>query len=159
MGLLSFIKTAGAKLFGHDPEKELREKAAEAQQKIRDHISGYDLHIEDLQVLVEGTTVTLSGLAENLATKQKAVVAAGNVEGVEAVNDMITVKPSEAEVAVAASPEPRYHTVEKGDTLSKIAKTVYGDPMKYPVIFEANRPMLSHPDKIYPGQVLVIPAI
>jgi len=159
MGLLSFIKTAGAKLFGHDPEKELREKAAEAQQKIFDHIASYNLHIQDLQVQVEGSTVTLSGTADDLATKQKAIVAAGNVEGIEGVNDLITVKPTQAEVEVAAAPEPRYHTVEKGDTLSKIAKEVYGDPMKYPVIFEANRPMLTHPDKIYPGQVLVIPAI
>ena len=50
------------------------------------------------------------------------------------------------------------HTVVSGDTLSKIAKTFYGDAMKYPVIFEANKPMLSSPDKIYPGQVLRIPA-
>ena len=59
------------------------------------------------------------------------------------------------------TPEPpaRFHTVVGGDTLSKIAKEQYGDPMKYPVIFEANRPMLSDPDKIYPGQVLRIPAL
>ena len=74
----------------------------------------------------------------------------GNVEGVEAVNDQMGV----------ASPEPeaQFHTVVKGDTLSKIAKEAYGDAMKYPVIFEAKKPMLSHPDKIYPGQVLRIPA-
>ena len=46
-----------------------------------------------------------------------------------------------------------------GDSLSKIAKEHYGNAMKYPVIFEANKPMLEHPDKIYPGQVLRIPAI
>jgi nucleoid-associated protein YgaU len=49
------------------------------------------------------------------------------------------------------------HTVVKGDTLSKIAKAQYGDAMKDPVIFEANRPMIEDPDKIYPGQVLRIP--
>ena len=53
----------------------------------------------------------------------------------------------------------RFHTVMRGDTLSKIAKNFYGDAMKYPLIFEANKPMLSHPDKIYPGQVLRIPPI
>ena len=56
-------------------------------------------------------------------------------------------------------PEAVFHTVVSGDTLSKIAKKVYGNAMKYPVIFEANKPMLSHPDKIYPGQVLRIPAL
>ena len=55
-------------------------------------------------------------------------------------------------------PEAQFHTVEKGDSLSKIAKKYYGNAMKYPVIFEANKPMLTDPDKIYPGQVLRIPA-
>ena len=53
----------------------------------------------------------------------------------------------------------QFHTVVSGDSLSKIAKEFYGDAMKYPVIFEANKPMLTHPDKIYPGQVLRIPPL
>jgi nucleoid-associated protein YgaU len=57
----------------------------------------------------------------------------------------------------APEPEARFYTVAKGDTLSKIAKAEYGDANAYPAIFEANRPMLSHPDRIYPGQVLRIP--
>lgn len=48
--------------------------------------------------------------------------------------------------------------MKSGDTLSKIAKDMYGDADKYPQIFEANKPMLKDPDKIYPGQVLRIPA-
>ena len=56
-------------------------------------------------------------------------------------------------------PEAQFHTVVSGDTLGKIAKKYYGNAMKYPVIFEANKPMLTHPDKIYPGQVLRIPAL
>ena len=59
--------------------------------------------------------------------------------------------------ASAAEPEAQFHTVVRGDTLSAIAKKFYGDANKYPVIFEANKPMLSHPDKIYPGQMLRIP--
>jgi nucleoid-associated protein YgaU len=60
-----------------------------------------------------------------------------------------------------SAPEPaaQFHTVASGESLSLIAKKYYGDAMKYPVIFEANKPMLSDPDKIYPGQVLRIPAI
>jgi len=56
-------------------------------------------------------------------------------------------------------PEAQFYTVVSGDTLGKIAKAHYGNAMKYPVIFEANTPMLSDPDKIYPGQVLRIPAL
>lgn len=58
-----------------------------------------------------------------------------------------------------AQPEAKFHTVVSGDNLSKLAKQFYGDANKYPVIFEANKPMLKHPDKIYPGQVLRIPAL
>ncbi|HEX7719895.1 MAG TPA: LysM peptidoglycan-binding domain-containing protein, partial [Woeseiaceae bacterium] len=54
-------------------------------------------------------------------------------------------------------PESNFYTVKSGDTLSKIAREVYGNASKYPVIFEANKPMLSNPDRIYPGQVLRIP--
>ena len=58
-----------------------------------------------------------------------------------------------------AAPKATFYTVQSGDTLSKIAKEHYGDAMKYPVIFEANKPMLEHPDKIYPGQQLRIPPL
>ena len=61
---------------------------------------------------------------------------------------------------LAVNPDhPDRYTVVKGDYLSKIAKRVYGDAMKYNIIFDANRPMLSDPNKIYPGQVLVIPPL
>jgi nucleoid-associated protein YgaU len=53
--------------------------------------------------------------------------------------------------------ESQYHLVSRGDTLSAIAKQFYGNANAYMQIFEANKPMLSHPDKIYPGQVLRIP--
>jgi len=56
-----------------------------------------------------------------------------------------------------AREEATYYTVKSGDTLSAISKQVYGDANKYNAIFEANKPMLTHPDKIYPGQVLIIP--
>jgi len=71
------------------------------------------------------------------------------VEGVAKVNDELT-------VAQPAS-ESRYYTVVKGDTLSKIAKEQYGNANDYMKIFEANKPMLSNPDRIYPGQQLRIP--
>jgi len=93
--------------------------------------------------------VTVSGLAADQATKEKEVLCYGNVERVAHVNDMMTV--------ATPADESKYYTVVKGDTLSKIAKEFYGNANKYPQIFEANKPMLTHPDKIYPGQLLRIP--
>jgi nucleoid-associated protein YgaU len=75
----------------------------------------------------------------------------GNTQGVARVDDQMTVETPE--------PEATFYTVERGDTLSAIAKEHYGDATKYPVIFEANRPMLEDPDRIYPGQVLRIPPL
>ena len=96
------------------------------------------------------STVLVSGVAPDQATKEKIVLCCGNVHGVEQVSDLLTV----AEPA----DESQYHTVERGDTLSAIAKKVYGNANAYMKIFEANTPMLGHPDKIYPGQLLRIPS-
>lgn len=76
-------------------------------------------------------------------------MAAGNVEGISKVDESLK--------AADDKPEGKFHTVAKGDTLWAIAEKSYGDGSKYMTIFEANKPMLSHPDKIYPGQVLRIP--
>ena len=81
--------------------------------------------------------------------REKILLALGNVEGVAEVDDTISV--------IVPAPEAKLHTVVSGDTLSKIAKTYYGNANDYNRIFEANKPMLSHPDKIYVGQVLRIP--
>ena len=90
------------------------------------------------------------GMNCRMDTKRKILLALGNVEGVGEVEDRITV------TAPAVAPA-RFVTVKKGDTLSAIAKAEYGNANAYMKIFEANKPMLSHPDKIYPGQVLRIP--
>lgn len=168
MGLFSFIKDAGEKLFGHKEaqaatiELEKRPSDAATQEKvnqlnrqaadgIKTYIQKQNLSADDLNVTFDGATGTVSvfGKAPNQETKEKIVLCCGNVEGVGAVNDQMSVS--------APEPEATFHTVVRGDTLSKIAQAVYGDAMKYPAIFEANKPMLSHPDKIYPGQVLRIP--
>ncbi|HPO17850.1 MAG TPA: peptidoglycan-binding protein LysM [Rubrivivax sp.] len=164
MGLFSFIKEAGEKLFGKGEAKAAQEAAAKAPspentaalnaaaaKAIADYLATQSLKVEDLKVGFDGasTTVTVSGVAADQATKEKVLLCCGNVHGVSAVNDQLTVK--------ASAPEAQWHTVVSGDNLSKIAKKFYGDANKYPLIFEANKPMLSHPDKIYPGQMLRIP--
>ncbi len=160
MGLLSFIQDAGEKLFGSGEAKAAEptsgsDSAANsaAANAIKDYIHSQKLDAKDLQVAFNPTdsSVTVGGEAADQETREKIVLCCGNVAGVGQVHDELTV----------ASPteESSFHTVVKGDTLSKIAKTVYGNAMKYPVIFEANKPMLKDPDKIYPGQVLRIPPL
>jgi nucleoid-associated protein YgaU len=94
-------------------------------------------------------TATVSGQAQDQATREKVLLCCGNIQSVEHVNDQMTVA-QQAE-------EAKFYTVKSGDTLSKISKEMYGDANKYNQIFEANRPMLTSPDKIYPGQMLRIP--
>lgn len=152
MGLMSFLKGVGEKVFKKDevvaatPEAEpLRASALLA------HIKGLGLPYNTIAVKTVGDTVILEGEVAKQEDSEKIALSVGNVEGVAVVDNRMTV----AEPA----PEAKFHTVVKGDSLSKIAKEYYGDMMKYPVIFEANKPMLAHPDKIYPGQVLRIPAL
>lgn len=152
MGLLSFFKGVGEKIFGKSQEAETPEKTEELKAgALLQHVKSLGLAYNTLTVKVSGHTVTIEGEVENQEDAEKIALAVGNVESVESVNNNMTVK--------APAPEAQYHTVEKGDWLSKIAEKYYGDPTKYNVIFEANKPMLTHPDKIYPGQVLRIPAL
>jgi len=150
MGLISFLKGAGEKVFGKSDETLEKEKA----EAIVKHINKYGLNVKELLVTVDGETVTLNGEVSSVLERNRVVVVTGNVEGISSVNDNLVLNVPEPE-----APEKQYYTVVKGDYLSKISKRVYGDAMKYNIIFEANKPMLTDPDKIYPGQVLVIPVL
>lgn len=147
MGLFSFIKEAGTKLFGND------DTAEEQAVKTAEEIKKYQLS-ETVSAVVEGDQITLTGECPTLLSKQKVLTIAGNIVGIAKVVDNMTVAEAAGELT-----ESNFYDVKPGDNLSKISKQVYGDPNKYNVIFEANRPMLVHPDKIYPGQKLVIPSI
>ena len=155
MGLISFMKDAGEKLFGKSKATlaaESQESAAQKAQKesqILSFVKGLGLEVQDLSVAVDGDVAVVAGTAKSQSEKEKVVLAVGNINGIGTVDDRLTVKVPE--------PEAVYYTVQKGDSLSKIAKQHYGNAMKYPVIFEANKPMLKNPDLIYPGQVLRIP--
>lgn len=151
MGLLSFIKGAGKKLFGSKEEAApAEEKAALKASALLAHVQSLHIPFNSLKIgLTAENSVVISGEVDQQADAEKIALTVGNVEGVETVDNNMT-------VAVPA-PEARYHTVVSGDWLSKIAKTYYGDATKYDVIFEANKPMLADPDEIYPGQVLRIP--
>ncbi|TAE40300.1 MAG: peptidoglycan-binding protein LysM [Runella slithyformis] len=152
MGLMSFFKGVGAKLFGKETETAAPEKVAELKAgALLQHVKTLGLPYNKIVVKVAGHAVILEGEVDKQEDAEKIALAVGNVEGVESVDNNMVVNEPETPAT--------YHTVEKGDSLSKIAKEVYGDPMKYPIIFEANKPMLTDPDLIYPGQVLRIPAL
>lgn len=153
MGLFSFIKNAGAKVFGigKTTEEEAVEAAVEKANKLVNAVEALGFKVTDLDITVENDLATIYGEAENQATREKVVLVVGNTEGIASVDDRMTTAIQE--------PEAQFHTVVSGDSLSKIAKKYYGNAMKYPVIFEANKPMLTDPDKIYPGQVLRIPEL
>jgi nucleoid-associated protein YgaU len=167
MGLIDFVKDAGEKLFGIGKAKAAMAEAAAAPadeakvtaannaaaDAILEYIKTQNLTATALTVTFDGATATASvfGVAPSQAVREKIVLCCGNVAGVVAVKDMMSVDQSE--------PEATYYTVVAGDNLSKISKAQYGDPNKYMKIYEANTPMLKHPDKIYPGQVLRIPPL
>ena len=164
MGLLSFMKDAGEKLFGKGTAQAAQQAAqadpapanvdaanAAAAHAIEAYIAQMQLSASGLAVKFDGSsgTVTVMGLAPDQATREKIVLCCGNVSGVSHVDDQMTVD--------TLADESQYYMVVKGDTLTKVAREFYGNANAYMPIFEANRPMLSHPDKIDPGQMLRIP--
>jgi nucleoid-associated protein YgaU len=72
--------------------------------------------------------------------------------------DFGNVKAGAASTATRADSSSKTYTVASGDSLSRIAKHVFGDANRWHEIFEANRDQLDNPDLIQPGQVLKIPA-
>lgn len=158
MGLFSFLKNAGSKLFNKEKETSPDQQAGPGAQELarfregqlKNAVISLGIPVTNFAIALDDDTVVAYGDVDTQGNKEKAILALGNVEGIGCVDDRMTV--------VNPEPEAKFYEVKSGDSLSKISKEYYGDPMKYNVIFEANKPMLSHPDKIYPGQVLRIPA-
>lgn len=154
MGLFSFIKNAGKKLgIGGDDD-------APDVEAVKKELASHDLGTDKVDVAVEGDKIVLSGVVKDQSAFEKAVVAVGNTLGISKV-EAAELKVAEGAAEPAPAKEPVFYTVKKGDNLWKIAESQYGKGkgVKNTVIFEANKPMLTHPDKIYPGQVLRIPPL
>ena len=182
MGIFDFIKNAGEKIF--KPGEASKEAA------IKQHLGSFGSDYSGVEVEVDGSNAVLTGQVGSVAAREKAVLIAGNIDGIEKVDDRLTVTAAAVTPTAVATPdfshvtggvtstetpigagaasggmgsaggegwESKTYTVQKGDNLSKIAKEFYGNANKYQQIFEANKPMLKDPDKIYPGQVLRIP--
>lgn len=183
MGVFDFVREAGAKIGIGDSKAEKNAKAAAASadraaemakrikerkgreaklermkvleeskkaRGLEDYVKGLGFKVENLDVRYDDGLATVSGKVADQETRERVILALGNVADVGRVEDDIEVG--------SASAESDLHVVVSGDTLGAIAKAHYGDASKYPVIFEANKPMLTDPDLIYVGQVLRIPA-
>jgi nucleoid-associated protein YgaU len=141
MGLFDFVKEIWRKLFNRDEE---------AAEKIKKHIEESNPGIDGLQVEFKNGMVSISGQATSAEAMEKAVLMAGNVQGVSEVNiDKLQAPPVQAKV--------EYYIIKKGDTLSAIAKQFYGKANDYPRIFEANREVIKDANLIFPGQKIRIP--
>ena len=141
MGLFDFVKEIGHKLFNRDEE---------AAEKIKKHIEALNPGITGLEVNYTNGVVSLSGQAASAEAMEKAVLMAGNVQGVADVKiDGLQTPPVKEKV--------EYYIIKKGDTLSAIAKQFYGKANDYPKIFEANREVIKDANLIFPGQKIRIP--
>lgn len=152
MGMFSFLKDVGEKLFSGGKAQAATPAAPtddEVAKALTAKVQGLGLKATNLNITFNDHKAYVQGDVASQAEREKIILAVGNSEGVSEVHDNLNVPKPE--------PEAKFYTVVSGDTLSKISKQFYNDPNKYQQIFEANKPMLSSPDKIYPGQVLRIP--
>jgi nucleoid-associated protein YgaU len=141
MGLFDFAVNMGKKLFGAGDDPAA---------KIKQEIEASNPGIQNLNVDFKDGKVNLSGDAASAEAMEKAVLIAGNVQGVNEVN-------ADQVKAPAQTGKVDYYIIQQGDSLSAIAKKFLGNANEYPKIFEANREVIQDPNKIYPGQKIRIP--
>ena len=152
MGLFSFMKDAGKKLLGGGNDDEA------IKNEIESSFEGEP--VQGLAVTVDDGNVVVAGIAADNATREKVILIAGNVEGVESVNADQLLTPEMIEASNERDiPEPTFYTIEKGDTLWAIATNHYGDGNKYHDIVAANLEVIKDADKIYPGQTIRLPEL
>ncbi len=157
MGFFDFEATSGESLLGTGDD------AKAIKHKIEDSFE--ELPIDGLLVEVdaENESVLLAGVARDFETREKAILIAGNVEGISQVNadqlvtmEMINASDEEETIEI---PEAIFYTIERGDTLWAIATKYYDDGSKYTHIVEANLEVIKDADSIYPGQTIRIPEV
>jgi nucleoid-associated protein YgaU len=168
MGLFNFTRNLGESL-----RNAVTGGGDLSAEDLKKELLGKGITLQNLTLSVNDGTVQIGGIADTNAEREKAILLVGNTKGVEKVQESIQVMQprfqpgataqqtsqpqAQAQPRTPEAAETRFYTVQSGDTLSKIAKEHYGEAGKYMQIFEANQPVLSHPDKIYPGQVLRVP--
>ncbi len=146
MGLFDFAKDVGRQLFDTD---------AEAADNIKQHLEVKLTGIKNVEVDFDDGVATICGDCVNEATRNNAILIAGDVQGVvSVVADKLTFPEPKPEEPVE---KVEYYEIVSGDTLGGIAKRFYGNASKYTRIHEANKELIPDPNKIYPGQKIKIP--
>ncbi len=145
MSLLDFAKDVGRQLFDTD---------AEAADNIRQHLEIKLSGIRNLSVEFNDGVATICGECPNEATRNNAILIAGDVKGVERIvaDDLTFPEPPPEE-----KEQFELYEIVSGDTLGAIAKRFYGKASLYTKIHEANKELIPDPNRIYPGQKIKIP--
>ena len=145
MGLLDFARDVGRQLFDTDDE---------AADNIKQHLEIKLSGIKDLSVEFDDGVATICGECPNEATRNTAILIAGDVKGVEKIvaDDLTYPEPPPEE-----KEKFELYEIVSGDTLGGIAKRFYGKASLYTRIHEANKELIPDPNKIYPGQKIKIP--
>ncbi len=152
MGFFDFVSDAGKKLLGRGDDAGAIKEEIESSFEM--------LPIDGLVVAVEGDLVTLAGVAQDYPTREKAILIAGNVEGIAKVNaEQLVTLEQISEESVREIPEEIFYTIVKGDTLWGISEKFYDDGSKYTYIIDANIEVIKDPNLIYPGQAIRIPKL
>jgi nucleoid-associated protein YgaU len=152
MGFFDFVSDAGKKLLGKGDD------SANIKEEIESSFES--LPVDGLVVSVEDEIVTLAGIAQDYPTREKAILIAGNVEGIAQVNaDQLVTLEQISEENVREIPEEIFYSIVKGDTLWAIATKFYDDGSKYTHIVDANLEVIKNADLIYPGQAIRIPEV
>lgn len=149
MGIFDFVKSVGKKLGIGDEEQP------PSADDLKKELDSHGLGTDKVQVEVDGDKAIIKGEVDDQSVFEKAVIAVGNTLGISKV------EASDVKVGAGGAKDPTLYEVKKGDNLWKIAEAHYGKGKgaQYTKIFEANRPMLTDPDLIYPGQMLRIPPL
>lgn len=176
MGIFDFARNVGAKIFGTKPPEDKDDAKSEQWVPLAKHVQNHGIDSKNISFRFENAVLIVEGYVPTQEIREKVILIVGNVKDIGQVDDRLHVGTPPAAAArapgglvgaattVASSAaastawSSKTYTVVSGDTLSGIAKKMYGNASKYPQIFEANKPMLKDPDEIYPGQVLRIPA-
>lgn len=146
MGFMDFAKDVGRQLFDTD---------AEAADNIKEHLNIKLSGLKNLAVKFDDGVATISGECVNEATRNSAILIAGDVKGVEkVVADNLTFPPPKVE---EEKEKVEFYEIVSGDTLGGIAKRYYGKASLYTRIHAANKELIPDPNKIYPGQKIKIP--
>lgn len=167
MGLFNFLKNVGSGMLKRKMVKSNSANKSEALNRERQEgmlegfLEGAEIGIQNVDIEIEGEVVKVWGEAETDSDRQRAILMLGNIDGISSIDDRISVVGASTEAVEESIPDTtaEIYEVQSGDSLSKIAKSFYGDPMKYKVIFEANYPVIKDPNLIYPGQKIRIPKL